>query len=152
MIQQLSISDNGGTELEGADVSSATLSVGGANIPLLGFGTYGMSGAKLQNVLVAALRQGFRHIDTAQMYQNESDVGAAIPASGVARSSECGAGGVALADTATARRRTLSHGEYRANFRQREGLRLRFERRRYGSDHAAARARQPNRRPAAPGA
>ena len=86
MIQQLSISDSGGTELEGADVTSATLSVGGANIPLLGFGTYGMSGAKLQNVLVAALRQGFRHIDTAQMYQNESDVGAAIRASGVARS------------------------------------------------------------------
>ena len=86
MIQQLSISDSGGTGLAGADVTSATLSVGGANIPLLGFGTYGMSGAKLQNVLVAALRQGFRHIDTAQMYQNESDVGAAIRASGVARS------------------------------------------------------------------
>jgi 2,5-diketo-D-gluconate reductase B len=86
MIQQLSISDSGGTELAGADVTSARLSVGGANIPLLGFGTYGMSGAKLQNVLVAALRQGFRHIDTAQMYQNESDVGAAIRASGVARS------------------------------------------------------------------
>ena len=86
MIQQLSISDSGGTGLAGADVTSATLSVGGANIPLLGFGTYGMSGTKLQNVLVAALRQGFRHIDTAQMYQNESDVGAAIRASGVARS------------------------------------------------------------------
>ena len=86
MIQQLSSSDSGGTELAGADVTSATLSVGGANIPLLGFGTYGMSGARLKNVLVAALRQGFRHIDTAQMYQNESDVGAAIRASGVARS------------------------------------------------------------------
>src|ERR1700722_6646421 len=85
MIQQLSISDSGGTGLAGADVTSATLAVGGANIPLLGFGTYGMSGAKLQNVLVAALRQGFRHIDTAQMYQNESDVGAAIRDSGVAR-------------------------------------------------------------------
>jgi 2,5-diketo-D-gluconate reductase B len=86
MIEQRRISDIGGAELEGADVTSATLSVGGANIPVLGFGTYGMSGAKLQNVLVAALSQGFRHIDTAQMYQNESDVGAAIRASGVARS------------------------------------------------------------------
>src|SRR5580700_2613052 len=86
MIQQRSIDNSSGTESGGADVSSATLSVGGANIPLLGFGTYGMSGAKLQNVLVAALREGFRHIDTAQMYQNESDVGAAIRASGVARS------------------------------------------------------------------
>jgi 2,5-diketo-D-gluconate reductase B len=86
MIEQRPISDIGGDELEGVDVSSATLSVGGANIPVLGFGTYGMSGGKLQNVLVAALSQGFRHIDTAQMYQNESDVGAAIRASGVARS------------------------------------------------------------------
>ena len=65
---------------------SASLSVGGANIPLLGFGTYGMSGPELQNVLVAALHAGFRHIDTAQMYQNESDVGFAIRASGVPRS------------------------------------------------------------------
>jgi 2,5-diketo-D-gluconate reductase B len=86
MTQQLSTSDNSATELEGADVTSATLSVGGANIPLLGFGTYGMSGTKLQNVLVAALHEGFRHIDTAQVYQNESAVGAAIRASGVARS------------------------------------------------------------------
>jgi 2,5-diketo-D-gluconate reductase B len=45
-----------------------------------------MSGPKLQNVLVAALQEGFRHIDTAQMYQNESDVGAAIRACGVSRS------------------------------------------------------------------
>jgi 2,5-diketo-D-gluconate reductase B len=86
MIQQHLISDSGSTEFEGADVTSVTLSVGGANIPVLGFGTYGMSGSKLQNVLVAALHAGFRHIDTAQMYQNESDVGAAIRASGVARS------------------------------------------------------------------
>jgi 2,5-diketo-D-gluconate reductase B len=86
MIQQRSINNSRGAGLEGADVTSATLSVGGANIPLLGFGTYGMSGSKLQNVLVAALQEGFRHIDTAQMYGNESDVGAAIRVSGVARS------------------------------------------------------------------
>jgi 2,5-diketo-D-gluconate reductase B len=86
MIQQRSINNSSGAELAGADVTAATLSVGGANIPLLGFGTYGMSGSKLQNVMVAALQEGFRHIDTAQMYGNESDVGAAIRASGVARS------------------------------------------------------------------
>jgi len=66
--------------------ATATLKTGGANIPLLGFGTYGMSGALLQNVLVAALQKGFHHIDTAQMYQNEPDVGAAIRSSGVSRS------------------------------------------------------------------
>ena len=86
MIEQRRSNDIGGSVLGGTDIASATLSSGGANIPLLGFGTYGMSGPRLQNVLVAALQEGFRHIDTAQMYQNESDVGAAIRASGVARS------------------------------------------------------------------
>jgi 2,5-diketo-D-gluconate reductase B len=69
----------------GSDAASAILTVGGANIPVLGFGTYGMSGPRLQNILVAALRQGFRHVDTAQMYQNETDVGLAIRASGIPR-------------------------------------------------------------------
>ena len=86
MIEHRRIEDAGAAESGHGDVTSATLSVGGANIPLLGFGTYGMSGPKLQNILVAALQEGFRHIDTAQMYQNEADVGAAILASGVARS------------------------------------------------------------------
>jgi 2,5-diketo-D-gluconate reductase B len=44
-----------------------------------------MSGPKLQKVLVSALRHGFRHIDTTQMYQNEADVGAAIREAGVSR-------------------------------------------------------------------
>lgn len=62
-----------------------TLAVGTARIPLLGFGTYGMFGPKLQQVLISALHQGFRHIDTAQMYENEVDVGAAMRAAGVPR-------------------------------------------------------------------
>jgi 2,5-diketo-D-gluconate reductase B len=70
----------------GNDAETVTRNAGGAAIPVLGFGTYGMSGPGLQNVLVAALRQGFRHVDTAQMYENEADVGRAIRASGVPRS------------------------------------------------------------------
>jgi 2,5-diketo-D-gluconate reductase B len=69
----------------GRDAATAILDAGGASIPVLGFGTFGMSGPGLQNVLVAALQQGFRHIDTAQMYQNEADVGPAIRASGIPR-------------------------------------------------------------------
>ncbi len=69
----------------GFDISNATLTVGAAAIPALGFGTYGMSGAKLQTILVEAIGQGFRHIDTAQIYQNEADVGVAIRAAGIAR-------------------------------------------------------------------
>ena len=86
MIEHRRIEDIGAAESGRRDVTSATLSVGGAKIPLLGFGTYGMSGPKLQNILVAALQEGFRHVDTAQMYQNETDVGTAIRVSGVARS------------------------------------------------------------------
>jgi 2,5-diketo-D-gluconate reductase B len=69
----------------GMDAATATANARGAKIPVLGFGSYGMSGSQLQNVVVAALQRGFRHIDTAQMYQNEADVGAAIRASGVPR-------------------------------------------------------------------
>ncbi len=57
----------------------------GASIPALGFGTFRMSGAEVAEVLPAALAQGFRHVDTAQIYKNEAAVGAAIAASGVAR-------------------------------------------------------------------
>ncbi len=66
-------------------IASETLAVGGAQLPRIGFGTYGMAGPRLQQILVAALHHGFRHIDTAQMYRNEADVGAAIRASGIAR-------------------------------------------------------------------
>src|SRR5476649_1105181 len=69
----------------GSDATTAMLHVSGADIPVLGFGTYGMSGDRLRNVLVAALQQGFRHIDTGQMYKNEADVGDAIGISGIAR-------------------------------------------------------------------
>ncbi len=57
----------------------------GARIPALGFGTYGMRGSALSDIVPAALHAGFRHIDTAQIYANEADVGRGIAQSGVAR-------------------------------------------------------------------
>ncbi|WP_119310131.1 aldo/keto reductase [Cohaesibacter haloalkalitolerans] len=57
----------------------------GASIPSLGFGTYRMKDAEVMDVLPEAIKLGFRHIDTAQVYNNEAAVGAAIKASGVAR-------------------------------------------------------------------
>ena len=57
----------------------------GARIPSLGFGTYGMRGDALSDILPAALHAGFRHIDTAQVYANEADVGRGIARSGVSR-------------------------------------------------------------------
>lgn len=58
----------------------------GATIPALGFGTFRMPGAEVLEVVPEAIRKGFRHIDTAQIYGNEAEVGQAIAASGVARS------------------------------------------------------------------
>jgi 2,5-diketo-D-gluconate reductase B len=47
-------------------------------IPLLGLGTYPLTGQQLHDSVMMALELGVRHIDTAQMYGNERDVGRAI--------------------------------------------------------------------------
>jgi hypothetical protein len=57
----------------------------GVAIPRLGFGTFRMPGADAQPVVESAIALGYRHIDTAAMYDNEAAVGAAIAASGVNR-------------------------------------------------------------------
>ena len=57
----------------------------GTKVPALGLGTYRLSGGTGQRAIAEAIGIGFRHIDTAQMYGNEADVGAAIRASKVDR-------------------------------------------------------------------
>lgn len=61
-----------------------TVDAGGARIPAIGFGTWPMRGEACARMVAEALRIGYRHIDTAQGYRNEADVGAGIAASGVA--------------------------------------------------------------------
>jgi 2,5-diketo-D-gluconate reductase B len=57
----------------------------GARIPALGLGTWQLDGSIARRMVGYALEIGYRHIDTAQMYGNESEVGAAIASSKVAR-------------------------------------------------------------------
>ncbi|MEK0084576.1 aldo/keto reductase [Benzoatithermus flavus] len=57
----------------------------GAPIPALGFGTWELRDAQARHMVEAALEIGYRHIDTAQMYGNEAEVGAALRASGLKR-------------------------------------------------------------------
>jgi 2,5-diketo-D-gluconate reductase B len=57
----------------------------GANIPLVGLGTWELRGRACARTVEQALRLGYRHIDTAEMYDNERDVGDGLRASGVAR-------------------------------------------------------------------
>jgi 2,5-diketo-D-gluconate reductase B len=59
--------------------------VKGARIPLVGLGTWDLRGRACARVVEQALRLGYRHIDTAEMYDNEREVGEALRASGVAR-------------------------------------------------------------------
>jgi 2,5-diketo-D-gluconate reductase B len=54
-------------------------------IPTLGFGTYPLSSDEADRAISTALELGFRHVDTAQMYGNEADVGRALERSGIAR-------------------------------------------------------------------
>jgi 2,5-diketo-D-gluconate reductase B len=58
----------------------------GISLPRLGLGTYRMQGDACRAAVESALGLGYRHVDTAEMYGNEEAIGAAIAASGVARS------------------------------------------------------------------
>ncbi len=61
------------------------VSANGANIPALGFGTFRMPDADVHRILPEALKLGFRHVDTAQIYKNEQAVGDVLSKSGIAR-------------------------------------------------------------------
>jgi diketogulonate reductase-like aldo/keto reductase len=57
----------------------------GARIPLIGLGTWDLRGRVCARMIEESLRLGYRHIDTAAMYDNESAVGEGMRASGVPR-------------------------------------------------------------------
>ena len=57
----------------------------GIRMPRLGFGTFRMQGDVCRAAVESALALGYRHLDTAEMYANEEEVGAAIAASGIPR-------------------------------------------------------------------
>lgn len=57
----------------------------GYEIPQIGVGTWTLRGETARENVRLALEAGFRHIDTAQGYENEAEVGQGIAESGVAR-------------------------------------------------------------------
>lgn len=57
----------------------------GRAVPMLGLGTYKLTGPACREGVAHALTMGYRHIDTAQMYKNEADVGVGIADAPVAR-------------------------------------------------------------------
>ncbi len=62
-----------------------SFSANGAAIPALGFGTSPLTGGLAPDAVLAALRAGYRHIDTARKYGTEAAVGEAILRSGMPR-------------------------------------------------------------------
>lgn len=57
----------------------------GARIPVIGLGTMTLKDDVCVELVEAALHLGYRHLDTAQMYGNEREVGAGLRASGLPR-------------------------------------------------------------------
>src|SRR5258708_37109030 len=58
---------------------------GGAKIPAIGLGTWELRGRPCARLVEQALKLGYRHIDTAQVYENEREVGEGLRASRVKR-------------------------------------------------------------------
>jgi diketogulonate reductase-like aldo/keto reductase len=57
----------------------------GCRIPAVGLGTWQLSGRDCVRVVQQAIKLGYRHFDTAQMYGNEREVGEGVRASGIKR-------------------------------------------------------------------
>jgi 2,5-diketo-D-gluconate reductase A len=57
----------------------------GVEIPQLGFGVFQVPSGQTKEATLSALDVGYRHIDTAEMYGNEAEVGEAVRASGIDR-------------------------------------------------------------------
>lgn len=57
----------------------------GAKIPAVGFGTWQAPPNEVERAVERALRCGYRHVDCAAIYRNETEVGVGIRASGVPR-------------------------------------------------------------------
>ncbi len=62
-----------------------TVDVQGFQVPAVGFGTWELRGQAAYDGARHALEVGYRHLDTAQMYANEEEIGRALRDSGVAR-------------------------------------------------------------------
>ena len=73
------------SESHGARIPVPIVEAGGAKIPLLGLGTWELRARSCVRTVEQALRLGYRHIDTAEIYDNEREVGEGLHASGINR-------------------------------------------------------------------
>jgi 2,5-diketo-D-gluconate reductase B len=66
-------------------VEAQFVEANGAKIPAIGLGTWELRGRTCARLVEQAVRLGYRHIDTAQVYENEREVGEGLRASGIRR-------------------------------------------------------------------
>uniref|UniRef100_A0A7S1KVW8 NADP-dependent oxidoreductase domain-containing protein n=1 Tax=Alexandrium catenella TaxID=2925 RepID=A0A7S1KVW8_ALECA len=72
------------------DLAATVTLANGYPMPMLGFGTWQLpADGSTYRAVLAALQAGYRHIDTAQAYRNEKEVGQAIKDSGIPREEIC---------------------------------------------------------------
>ncbi|MGX5851747.1 aldo/keto reductase [Mesorhizobium sp. PL10] len=64
-----------------------SVTANGAEIPAIGFGTWTLKGETCAALVAHALSVGYRHLDTAEYYENEAAVGEGLRFSGVSRDS-----------------------------------------------------------------
>ncbi len=89
------------------------VSMRGAKVPALGLGTWLLEGDECTRTIPLALDVGYRHIDTAQGYENETEIGAALQRADVARSqlfltTKIGNGRHGAADVASSTQESLA--------------------------------------------
>jgi diketogulonate reductase-like aldo/keto reductase len=70
---------------QGDHILTSIVEANGARIPALGMGTMTLKGDICVNAVSAALKLGYRHLDTAERYGNETEVGEGLRASGIDR-------------------------------------------------------------------
>ena len=80
--QHVSVLENRGA----MRMPNATVLRGSFNLPRVGLGTGGLKGESAERISALALHLGYRHIDTAEYYQNEDAIGRAIARSGIPHS------------------------------------------------------------------
>jgi 2,5-diketo-D-gluconate reductase B len=71
--------------MRGRRTMKAYIERDGGAMPVIGLGTWQLEGVLGRRAVRSAIEMGYRHVDTAQMYENEEDVGQAMKESGVER-------------------------------------------------------------------
>ena len=67
------------------DINTKVKLNNGVEMPILGLGTWQIHSREAEEVVLCALKAGYRLIDTAEIYGNEEDVGKALHKSGIPR-------------------------------------------------------------------